>query len=893
MLIEYQVKINGTIVTPLFGDGLSKDYEKESDNQYFRVKLNGGLKLLNADFDLVNNAAFETKFEIVLYSRYNKTGVFDPEWYGYFYKTDCKFDIDNRTVEIKVNTDDDYVDVLSGMEKTFDLLKLATSKTKLFIDKRPLIQVYIPNDDIISCFLSGNTWEQVVVAPISNVTDLVNTYHFALASTITAVNVTQNGLGTVPSGVLGGYLGESAIEWVGDSNIYKIEREVYVNYSTVSLGHDKNTSDLYSIWLDNTSHGWILYSISGTTLYFKPYYHTGGLPPFNALTHLSGASHTTNITCGAVTNLGSFYTYSLKRVSDDAIIYYSKQSYAIAVTAGTIDMTADSYTNIATGNIDAVIESVPVYMRYLLDVDYIQGEATLDIPANDLVEDNRNYRKCIGYPVDLITLSNNTQVTPTEYGLNDEGLYYAEPAFGSPIYGKFYPIGKSRWNIFSIWFKFDDFDIYYETDGRKPYEFKEAIHIADAISILLDQISPSISHVASSSYSQFLYGTTNPIAGGMFRLFISQKSNITAGEFDKPAQKAEITLAKIFDMLKNVYQCYWFIDGTLLRIEHISWFKNGGSYSGTPLFTADLTTLYNSKNKKLWGFSSSKYEYEKESLPDRYEFSWADDCTLAFEGYPIKIVSRFIQEGLVESISVSDFTADIDYMLLNPIAINQDGFALITAVKGVNLFNIAATHNLGKVINSATGNLSVNATLNSTDYIAVKENIRYTFSNIWTLAWYDYDNVYISGSDLYLEPSLTKIAPSGACYVRISVFLADWTNLKIMLGSDINGTYITPYISWNVDRADLTIQNGLLSRLYLNDNYWAYDLPSENVLINEVAGTVYGVKRNKVQEVSYPSNYDPDPLKLIKTSLGNGQIEKISVNLASRMNKITLRYDTE
>ena len=56
---------------------------------------------------------------------------------------------------------------------------------------------------------------------------------------------------------------------------------------------------------------------------------------------------------------------------------------------------------------------------------------------------------------------------------------------------------------------------------------------------------------------------------------------------------------------------------------------------------------------------------------------------------------------------------------------------------------------------------------------------------------------------------------------------------------------------------------------------------------------LYGIDRKKKQIVKYPSDIDPNYLLLIKTSLGTGQIEKISVNLSSRMNTITLKYDTE
>jgi hypothetical protein len=58
--------------------------------------------------------------------------------------------------------------------------------------------------------------------------------------------------------------------------------------------------------------------------------------------------------------------------------------------------------------------------------------------------------------------------------------------------------------------------------------------------------------------------------------------------------------------------------------------------------------------------------------------------------------------------------------------------------------------------------------------------------------------------------------------------------------------------------------------------------------------TVNGTQRNRKQSVNVPTGEsDPDMNQLIKTGLGNGQIEKMSINLSSRMAKTTLRYATE
>ena len=63
----------------------------------------------------------------------------------------------------------------------------------------------------------------------------------------------------------------------------------------------------------------------------------------------------------------------------------------------------------------------------------------------------------------------------------------------------------------------------------------------------------------------------------------------------------------------------------------------------------------------------------------RYEFSWMDDCTKVFNGYPIEILSKYVEADKKEDITVSNFTSDIDYMLCNPDNISQDGFAIFAA----------------------------------------------------------------------------------------------------------------------------------------------------------------------------------------------------------------------
>lgn len=167
-----------------------------------------------------------------------------------------------------------------------------------------------------------------------------------------------------------------------------------------------------------------------------------------------------------------------------------------------------------------------------------------------------------------------------------------------------------------------------------------------------------------------------------------------------------------------------------------------------------------------------------------------DDVTNVFNGLPIDILSKYVMPGNIEEINVSNFTSDIDYMLLNPGACSKDGFALMAAIQ-------------------------------------------------------------------------------------------------------TDGGYRLPFITQIIDGVQYTNQNGLLAFMNLQPKYYIYDLPAYNIRINNEQSVAYGITREKKQTLRLPVVDDPNPTQLIKTYLGNGQVEKISVNLSSRNANVTLMYDTQ
>lgn len=695
MYNDYKFYIDGNEFNPQFKEAFIET-SREPDQRFFRTKFNGKLTFVNAEYNYISQCSFSHKFSLVIYR-------FTTSWEIYlsckFYKTDCSFDADNRIVEVSPTSVDSYENILAGLEKEFNLIKLSPEITPISIDKRPLLQVYVEGSNVLTNFLGGTYWEQEVTEPATGGT-LISTYKFANTASPEEVLIS----GSFSPDISGIYAGTNNIHYRSD-RLYRIENTG--GYFQIIRQSDNEVM----FQTTETASGWV------GTLYLEPYAGSG-----------------------------------------------------------------------ATGYGEGTGKQYLVYMRYLLNNPTFNGVSTYDIPTEDIVAKNYNYTKVIGYNVsNAIVISSRYSTTPTEYGILDTGKYFMPPyIIGNST--RFYPIGRSEWLYTSLWFNFDFFDHFTEAGARTAITIKDNYPIYSVIKVLLNEIAPEIEHEGTSEYSSFLYGST-PITFGL-RYFITPKTNLKSSYYDVPAQRAEIKLKDVFDMLRDVFQCYWYIEDNKLKIEHISFFKSGGSYSVPAVIGTDLTTLTQPRNMKEWGFGQNKYEYDKIQMPEQYQFSWMDSVSEAFNGFPIKINSEYITRGLIEEISTSKFTTDVDFILSNPDNVSDDGF--------------------------------------------------------------------------------------------------------VIMGADYDTSYHLPYYNALMSIGDLSLQNGFLSWLYLHRTFYVYDLPSVNVDINgEKYDGGISLSRDKVQKVRFPSDLDIDPLLLVKTSLGNGEVENISINLDTRINEVTLRYDTE
>lgn len=718
--------LQGQTVHPIYKDDLAKEYELETNQRFYRAKLSGKITFVRDDYDYINRQSFDNEFLYCIEKSDDGGRTWFQYFQGKFMKTDCTFTDYDKKVVVQPDAIDDYNDVLAGLEKEYNLITLAPTIQRITINKRPLIQIYVPGDSVVSCFLGGTNWEQDANATTDQ-NALVQTYHFALCNILKEIQITSNGSPAVISGLYTGRMATGASADVFEGKLYP---ELNVNYY----------------------------------IYISQQRINGGLPFGIAVVEI-------------------------RKQSDDTVMFRYQKVTQKPFDTLEFDLTAVEGSG-ATGTMHADMKSYNIYARYLCDVEKIDDLNTYPLPADDIVDNNRNYRRAIGYAIDVAFISNNFSDTPTEWGLADNGKYFAPPY---SIFGQtFYPIARSTWRYASLWFGFYLMDWLLEEKARKEYTLRDAFPVASCISVLLNQIAPGITHAATAEYSQFLYGSYNPISGLNFRLLVSQKTNIINGEYQQPAQKAPTTLQQFTNMLRDCFKCYWFIEDGKFKIEHIQYFRNGGSYSGGVVLSHDLTKELNLRNGKPWAFNTSEYSFDKVDLPERYQFKWMDDVTAAFEGLPIQVISKYVTPGKVEEINISNFTSDIDMMLLNPGNMSSDGFALFAAVPPT------------------------------------------------------------SGSQ-----------------------------------------WILPFTRQTINGVEYFLQNGYLAFINLQSPYWLYDLPARRVSINGSEVYAYGIERKKKQTFSFPANDDPNPMQLIKTYIGNGQVDKLSVNLCSRNIKATLKYDTE
>ena len=839
------------LLHPVWKDDLAIEWAREQGQMFMRGNLSGSIDLLRDDYDAVMDAniPFSTVFYLDIEKSSDGGSLWTLYWRGRFTRTDCKVNTDDRILTVKPDVYDQYTDLLAGMEKEFDLIKLAPAIEHILIRKRPCIQIYTQGDDTVDCIYGNQSFEQD--ANIPSEYDSVDGYlkdrcHFSIIDSFLELNFVE-----IPSGF---------------ENDFAAPFKAAMDYNTDGIILTNSTDTYYIVYFCRKQ-------VVPDTDYYK---QTNGLDIYKR------------------GEAGIKWHYEQSRL----IEYWNRDEY---------EPLPDEipFNNESTDEIDmmALKTTQSVFSRIVCSVDNVGTTPTYELYNDDIVANNRNYRRAVGYDVSqFVVQSSSTSPNPTKWGRADNGQYFLPPDNSVD----WIPIGRSRWVNTSLWFSPIQAVTDKEQQATYTYMLNDAYPLHACIDALLTAIGTSVNFADTILFSEFLYRThggayEDPIAYRDSRLYLTPKSNITAGEYQTPAMKGLITLKDILDMLRDTYRLYWYVDAQdRLCIEHVSWFENGGSYSTSPTVGIDLTAMTNKRNGKTLDYGLNTYEYEKSEMPQRYEFGWMDDVTDMFRGEPMEIVSPFVQQGEIEETNVSMFDSDVDYMLLQPSAISLDGFALL----GVGDANAIVEGNF-IYQDGVDGTIFAVAS-----YVGGKScylQISVQGSGTATLVWWYGDRAEESAlvftppmpADMspYVEVAIT--VPDGV--TGISFIASDQVRIHVYglrLQSDVQGTTETLMVPMRTEIRNNTayrMQNGNLSFYVLQNPYWLYDLPASQVSLNgEAVISARSVRRCRKQTVSIPlGDTDPDMKQLVKTGLGNGQVYAMSIRLTSRMAKTQLRYDTE
>lgn len=811
----------GHYAKPVYKDDLAVQYALETGQLFYRPKLSGSLTFTACDYSAIDTAAFDTTFILDIDTSTDGGNTWRRVYDGQFHKTDCEFDYADSRAEAEIEARDRYSKVVDGLENEFRLVKLPIAVRRMVMQKRPMVQAYVPGDSVVSCFLGNLHWKQDATAT-DDATALGN-YHFDCPNVFMEIGINFISGGGYED-AYGTYYGNvpnpHGTRW--SAQAHNADGSYYVELSAEYMGSSINPRWAYAF---------ALYKSDGTLV-------TSALVPLVTDFAKPGA------------DFNADYSNSF---------HYSYHSFG-------------------------------VYARMLCDVTAIDGTATYPVPSDDIVADNKHYRYAIGYGLHNVYLSTNFSDEPTEWGMNDEGRYFLPPYVPGM---DFLPVAQSTWGDYSLWYN-PVWDSVFELEGRKDYVLNDSYLVADVIAALLKEIDPTVTHAATAEYSQYFYGESTD-GGRLQQLLMTQKTNITNGEYTQPAQNTPITLKTLLDMYKNVFKCYWFIEGGKLKIEQVEFFRNGGTYDSTGTIGYDLTKTTLPRSGKAWAYGMEPYQFEKPDMAERYVFSWMDETTGPFSGMPLEVLSPYVSKGKKEEINISNFTSDIDFMLLEPEAISDDGYALFFAVPGEavdtsgGIFDYVTTSGTDGItvprlpvrtlFQGQAATLEVEATGGGTAGLVF-------FDSSGGLIAGSYPTITAGGSRLTLDLQI----PQGAAAMA---FLAEGTVTAKVYGLLAYGLPQLPYIDVTMDGVQYNLQNGLLSFAHLQAAYWRYDMPAPRLKINGSEYSALSIERKKTQQATYPATLPYDPVLLVRTPVGDGQVKEASVSLSSLTAKTTLKYDTE
>ena len=606
---------------------LLKESEKGADQQYMTSKLNGKVSFFNDDYDFISPLL--NKYIYVLENI--ATGKRDV---AYFTKPDCEIDTLTKKATVNLQTKDIYSLIKAKWATRYNILEALPKTASIKSTKRPVVQLYLLGASTAISFV-GNNFIETEVSEKKTILEDVHSFGF----------------------------------WTAD-----ILWEIEIKNCPIQEAN--------GLYVGSGASSGLLYLSTNKSYFIQPSSPSAG----------TGKFYLAKMEDGAITHLYES-TRSIYQANVDGKQYWQY---------GNTDF---GMIEVGSAPTEVVFsESSPIYYhvtaRVLADKSY-SPDPELDlrpVPPSDFVNTGWNYKACIDYserPSSASTfmsvyISGKSLEEPTPYGRNDFGTYFIYDLDRGPTSSKpIAPVGKDMWANSSIWVQPNNvYNANILEHSSTEYEIKDCIPISEALKAVIKKAGLPISHEATLEYSVFLYGRVWPgdigtLQEDRFSVFISQITNLLKTNYSQAAKKAEVSLKELLDELAILFKCYWFIDSqNRLRIEHISYFLQGGTYDETArVIGADLTTSQDKFNLKKFAYGQQKISFDSSSFASSYKFMWP---SIAFEQFNIEKLAfydSYLTDSEAKEITSNIFSSDISAMTLQPEKFSNDGFAILCPIQ--------------------------------------------------------------------------------------------------------------------------------------------------------------------------------------------------------------------
>lgn len=880
------------VCSPDYGDDLAVSTEMENDEWYRKRKLEGKLTFKREDYGWIMGRAFDGTFNLTVQSSTDGGATWRPYLEGTFSRANLDIDEDNRNVVLNgLNDGGEYNVVENGKSEEYDLMKI------------------IPDSEAKE--VQGEVWPALA---------LVDEH-----STQTKPSISDIFCGS--SMQSGGYNEDTEMFWAKDKNMYvnpngrlqQIVAEAKVIVRSNSFSH------LGGLYTGTVSYATL--TKHGTTQYPDIDFYI-------------------NSTVGELKNQGNFI---LKLSLYNPDLFASREAYIAISLGGTIvayypigDMGSgypDRYFYSpmyikVSGTQYSIFETIEIKFHYIysslltqsaegvqeniLDTgDYYQGIAPLQGSGLTIMPTIRTVEQPNGHR--LLPGTGEQGTTPQ---------YYAPPTDNDG----WIPLAEENWDYASMWYKIVPSVANGLLDPTKVGSFRwtRCWTLGTCLDRLLRKITNNkVTFDQSEAGSQFLYAAVNPLTQGeQFEYLFTQKSNVMnpgQGNVGESAARCPVRLDWYLEFLRNGLNCYWWLEeqngGTYaFRVEHVEWFRRGGSYTGhlgDDDQIINLTEIKTRRNFVRNGEAAKrlddqlhKYSYDMNGMTEKYLFSWqGDGGSDAFKGNPMFFKAGWVERGSSESHEVDNIFADLSWLMLNAdtdteSSKNFDGIFVFGGYRAgqPDLWRENAPAISQYLPFYARTCLSLTVPVGQSVVVELYNESTGEAQFIERYQGTGEEMVLVNTNPYNYMPPLLLRVNLGSGYGNITIH---------RLHATVGNVYRVPNVANRL--GDGYLQNGVLAWPWLQCEFLHYDIPAQrwgykyddlDALDShedgwETSGTVKMRKKQEVPMLPLPTKSDEEKLDKgviggLKDSQGQlqtGIVKSATINLGTRNATLTLMYD--